>query len=100
MIQQGPFGGRLLRAHVTQSADQVAAFKSWIERGAHYAEEPLRPRRAGLDWWSLRKIESPAVPNAGFGWARTPIDAFVLAALRELVLDRKRRVDCASDCLP
>jgi mono/diheme cytochrome c family protein len=67
------------------SEEQVAAFKSWIEHGAHYAEEPLRPRRAGPDWWSLRKIDRALVPTAvvDLSWARTPVDAFILAALKE-----------------
>ena len=52
--------------------EQVAAVRAWVEADAHYASEPLSPRRAGADWWSLRPIrvisppESPAT-SAGAG---------------------------------
>src|SRR5262249_46677938 len=53
------------------SAEQVAAFKKWIETGAPYEGEPLsaqRPR-AGADWWSLKPIRSPAIPQVkNRGW--------------------------------
>jgi mono/diheme cytochrome c family protein len=65
--------------------DQVAAFRTWIEAGAPYASEPLAARRAGPDWWSLRKVVRPAVPKVAdpARWCRTPVDAFVLAKLNE-----------------
>src|SRR5438045_1831729 len=34
-------------------------------------------------WWSLRPLSLPAVPKGDAGWVRTPVDAFVLAKLRE-----------------
>ncbi len=67
------------------NAEQVRAFRTWVEAGAHYSEEPLVPRRAGPDWWSLRPVGRPALPGVEdrAGWIRTPIDAFVLARLAE-----------------
>jgi hypothetical protein len=63
---------------------QVAAFRTWIEQGAPYADEPLAPRRAGPDWWSLQPVRRPAIPTvADPGWVRNPIDAFVLHKLEE-----------------
>ncbi len=39
---------------------------------------------AGSDWWSLRPLtRPPAPPLQEAGWARGPIDVFVLAKLRE-----------------
>ncbi len=61
-------------------ASVVADFRRWIERGATDPREP--PSAAAETWWSLRPIARPDVPGGG-GWARTPIDAFVLAKLRE-----------------
>ena len=62
--------------------DQVAAIRTWIEAGAPYDGETLAPRRAGPDWWSLRPIARPKVPEVkGKDWVRTPIDAFILARL-------------------
>jgi mono/diheme cytochrome c family protein len=63
--------------------EQVAAVKRWIEVGAPYPIEPLRPGRAGPDWWSLRPIGRPQSPAVDGSWARSPLDAFVLAKLRE-----------------
>jgi hypothetical protein len=68
------------------SAEQVTAFKQWIASGAAYEGEPLRAsrKRAGADWWSLQPIRSPAIPaGAERSWIRTPIDAFILAKLKE-----------------
>jgi hypothetical protein len=57
----------------TLTARQIALLKRWIEQGAGW--EP--------HWAYLPAVEPPVpdVPDAG--WARTPIDRFVLARLRE-----------------
>jgi hypothetical protein len=34
-------------------------------------------------WWSLQPVPRPAVPQLESDWGRTPVDAFVLAKLRE-----------------
>ena len=50
----------------------------------------------GRDWWSLRTIERPAVPPvepAIAGWARTPIDRFILAKLAEKGMSPSREAD-------
>jgi len=63
-------------------AEQVAAVRAWVARGASYGDAPLAPRRAGPDWWSLRPVRRPAVPAVRDpGRARTPVDAFVLERL-------------------
>jgi hypothetical protein len=67
----------------------VADFRRWVAIGAP------DPREAGgsiakgtvarpLDWWSLRPLTRPDVPNvkADDGRARTAVDAFVEAGLR------------------
>jgi hypothetical protein len=39
-------------------------------------------KRAGPDWWSLQPVRRPAVPAVhDRGWPRSPLDAFILAAL-------------------
>jgi mono/diheme cytochrome c family protein len=63
--------------------EQVAAVRRWIEIGAPYPVEPLRPGRAGREWWSLRPIGRPRPPETDDPWVRSPIDAFVLARLKE-----------------
>jgi mono/diheme cytochrome c family protein len=64
--------------------DQIALVRAWVEGGAHYPTEPLAPRRAGADWWSLRPIRRVSPPwsgSAGESWIKTPIDAFILRGL-------------------
>jgi mono/diheme cytochrome c family protein len=71
--------------------EQVAALRAWVEAGATYASEPLSPRRAGADWWSLRPIirtvsppdqqRHPGHATDPTDWIKTPIDAFILAGL-------------------
>jgi hypothetical protein len=70
------------------TAQQIAAFKQWIESGAPYAREPLvaASTRAGPDWWSLQPLKRTAPPHpdsrgGGPAWVRTPIDAFILQKL-------------------
>jgi hypothetical protein len=65
--------------------EQVLAVKQWIEAGAPYPVEPLRPGRAGPDWWSLRPIGRPGPPpeTRTDPWVRTPVDAYILAGLKE-----------------
>ena len=61
---------------------EIAALRSWVDAGATYPAEPLLPRRAGADWWSLRPIRRPELPDVRDGtWVRTPVDRFILAAL-------------------
>jgi len=65
--------------------DQIAAVRAWVEAGAHYPSEPLAPKRATADWWSLRPIRSVAPPRMsgpGADWIENPIDAFILAKLQ------------------
>jgi hypothetical protein len=67
----------------------VADFRRWVEIGAPDPRD--RPAKSavldgsGVSWWSLRPLTSPAIPRLDAGeaaWARTPIDAFIVAALR------------------
>jgi hypothetical protein len=68
------------------SAD-VAAIRQWIDAGANWpadltlVDRKRRPR-VGPDWWSLRPLDRPTPPAVqDRAWARTPVDAFILAAL-------------------
>jgi hypothetical protein len=67
---------------------EVAAIRDWIAAGAVWGTDPIDPfrtttaRRAGRDWWAFRTVvrHEPPRPSRQ-GWARTPIDAFVLRRL-------------------
>ncbi len=62
-------------------AGVIADFRRWIEVGAPDPRDVAPAPAPGEAWWSLRPIARPAVPDGG-GWARTPVDAFILAGLR------------------
>jgi len=64
--------------------EQIATLRAWIDQGAAWpaSDEPADPR----DWWSLRPLSRPPVPRLApkdAPRARNPIDAFVLAKVRE-----------------
>jgi hypothetical protein len=69
----------------------IADFRRWVEMGAPdprdtAATQPVaRTEPAKSDWWSLRPVGDPRAPELTTeeaAWARTPIDAFILAGLR------------------
>src|SRR3954466_429528 len=60
--------------------EQVGVLRAWIDQGAVWPADADRIKVADRnDWWSFRPIRQPVVP-AG---AANPIDAFILAKLRE-----------------
>ncbi len=78
-------------------AEEIAAFRGWVESGATYEVEPLLARRAGPDWWSLRPIHRVQVPPVKeVDWVRTPVDAFILSGLERDALDHAPPADRAT----
>lgn len=70
------------------SAQEVALIRQWILDGAKWPEDvKLRSSRvADLNWWSLRPLSKPALPEltpTEKAWVQTPIDAFIAAKQRE-----------------
>ncbi len=68
------------------SSEQVADLRKWIDAGAEWPKAVVlaadEKPKAGGDWWSLRPLTRPAVPDGkGRDWVRTPVDAFVLSTL-------------------
>ncbi len=71
------------------SKEEKQTLKTWIETGANWGTDPIDPfrytsrKRAGYDWWALQAISSkpPKILHESFG--RNPIDAFILAGLKE-----------------
>ena len=55
---------------------EVATIRNWIDGGAKWGDAAIQAQPA---WWSFQKLKKPSVP-AG---AANPIDAFVLAKLKE-----------------
>jgi hypothetical protein len=75
--------------------EQIEAFKKWIDAGAPYEKEPLALERAGLDWWSLRPVKRPAVPEIRNAIAdiRNPIDQFIIAKRQAAKLEGSPEAD-------
>jgi hypothetical protein len=84
----------------------IADFRRWILKGAPdprhgtgqtAAIVSARPSVTGRrDWWSLRPLTRPSLPPvaaAMAGWARTPIDHFILARLQEKGLRPSQEAD-------
>ncbi|MDX1965984.1 MAG: DUF1553 domain-containing protein [Planctomycetaceae bacterium] len=78
--------------------EEVAVLRDWIAAGAIWPEGfSLKERPAAdKDWWSLRPLARPTVPEVAVEDAplvRTPIDRFVLARLRAQGLSLSREAD-------
>ncbi len=63
---------------------QIEAIKTWISAGAPWTEQEV--------WWSLKPLRKPMPPTATM-WARTPVDAFIQAKLREKGLRESPEAD-------
>jgi hypothetical protein len=70
------------------AAADKAALRAWIAAGARWGSDPIDPfrtstaRRAGYDWWSLQPVVAARLPTVRrAGWARDPVDLFVLQRL-------------------
>src|ERR1043166_5217633 len=62
--------------------EKIDLIRRWIDEGAAWPEDAAAAGAARH--WSLRPLAKPPLPETrGSQWARTPIDAFVLARLEE-----------------
>lgn len=80
------------------TAGEVTAIRKWIESGANWPKgRQLEDKSlADTNWWSLQSLVRPAIPKVDVRHnhvAQTPIDAFVLAKLRENGLTMSARAD-------
>jgi Protein of unknown function (DUF1553)/Protein of unknown function (DUF1549)/Planctomycete cytochrome C len=72
----------------------IADIRRWIELGATDPRDtPTRPAASTKDRWALRAVARPSLPEDSGGWVRNPIDAFVLAKLRESKLGPSPEAD-------
>ncbi len=60
---------------------EVTLIQLWISQGA--PDDSATADAGDLTWWSLKPLSKPAVPAATSSWVRTPLDAFILAKLKE-----------------
>ncbi len=96
-LTPGDAGRSLLAARVAKGemppgnplpADARRLLARWVESGASWTGRllPAARKRAGKDWWSLQPLRrvDPEIPaDAPASWTVSPIDRYLLAAMRE-----------------
>lgn len=78
------------------NAKEIAAIRTWLERGAVWPEGLTLEERpqADTDWWSLRPLTPVTIPAAmGPVPSRNPIDRFIAATLVERKLSPSPEAD-------
>ena len=68
-------------------ADKIALLTQWVAMGAPWTtdakDSPAAVQVDPKNYWAYQTPKRPAIPTvAGNGWARNPIDAFLLAGLQ------------------
>ena len=64
------------------SDEEIRILRTWVDAGLRW-DENLLPSARKSDHWAFQRVRKVGVPEAGGGWARNPIDAFVAAAHKE-----------------
>jgi cytochrome c553 len=76
--------------------EQVAALEAWVKMGAPDPREAAAKPAGELTvlsmadakgFWSFKPVTEQAIPAVGNSWVKSPIDAFVLAKLKEKGLE-------------
>jgi hypothetical protein len=73
------------------TAAQVGTLRAWVEQGVKWDDTLLPPAAAAEKHWAFQSVKRPAIP-AGVG-GRNPVDAFVMAKLREKGLTEAPEAD-------
>ncbi len=64
--------------------EHIAALRTWIQQGAVWPADAQAKKPRGWDHWAFQAPKSSAVPQVvKSGWAKTPIDKFILARLEK-----------------
>ncbi len=75
------------------TSDEISILRAWVDQGAAWPQE-ADAKPAEPELWSLKPLVKPAAPKLkDSAWARTPIDAFILARLQEKGLTPAPRAD-------
>lgn len=82
------------------SKREIADIEKWVKDGANFPtgkrKPAVAPRTKKLDWWSLKPLIKTSVPRltaTDAKWARTPVDSFIVAAMRKQKLSPSRESD-------
>ena len=86
-IRMPPSGDRL-------TAEEIGVLRSWIDEGADWPASASAKLVDPLDHWAYKPLTKPSMPARDASeWARTPIDAFILATLEENGLSPSEAAD-------
>lgn len=69
---------------------EVALLEEWVRRGAFDPRQVVSPGAVSTDWWSLKPLIQPAIPDSS---VEHPIDAFVRARLEEAGIEPSPEAD-------
>jgi Protein of unknown function (DUF1549)/Protein of unknown function (DUF1553)/Planctomycete cytochrome C len=77
------------------TGEQVGLLRAWIDQGAKWPDEPgLATEGEKSKHWAFQAIKRPLPPTTTFkGWARNPIDQFILARLEKEKLQPSPEAD-------
>jgi len=77
------------------SSADIATITAWIEAGMPWrvGRELSDHKKYDDNWWSLRPLARPPIPDVQSSWVRSPIDAFILAKLQEEGLSPSAKAD-------
>ena len=81
------------------TGEEISVLKDWIQAGAHWPDGRIlqEPVLSDFDWWSFRPLQTQIPPEfsdpSERAWIRNPIDAFVLAKLKEKSLHPSPEAD-------
>lgn len=66
------------------SDQEIEILRNWIAEGAKWPEGLVlnESKVTDFDWWSLRRLKQPSIPELNSAWVSTPVDAFILATLQ------------------
>lgn len=76
------------------SETEIETIAKWIDEGADWPESATSTLPDPFDWWSLKGLERPKVPLE----TTNPIDAFIVAKLRQHGLTLSEEADARTLC--
>lgn len=73
------------------SGEEIALLERWVAMGAPWPKEAVSQStrdehgftEEDRQWWAVQPVVDPAIPTDGQDWAKTPVDRFVAAKLKQ-----------------
>jgi Protein of unknown function (DUF1553)/Protein of unknown function (DUF1549)/Planctomycete cytochrome C len=96
LIQAVRYADKKMPPDKKLSDTEIATLEAWVKLGAPAPKETLATSGKDNDWWSLKPMKRPVVPafpEEQAKWVRSPVDAFILAKLRDKGLEPSPEAD-------